>query len=62
MRVNENTCTGREGHVEALKDTLVDVFNNLVTNKKTHLLLAYNCEYMFSDFFYYASFLVKIIR
>jgi hypothetical protein len=50
VRVNENTCTGWEGHVEGLQDTLVDVFNNLVTNKKTYLLLAYNYEYVFSAF------------
>jgi hypothetical protein len=44
----EKTCKGLHGcDVEDLKERLIAVFNQFVMHKKTHILLAYNCEYMF---------------
>ena len=51
MRVNERTCLGLyECDVEDLKQRLIAVFDEFTMKKKTHILLAYNCEYVFSAF------------
>ena len=47
--VNERTCGGMHGNkVEDLTKTLTAIFENFKMSNKTEILLAYNCEYMFS--------------
>jgi hypothetical protein len=47
--VNEKTCGGMHGNeVEDLTETLVEIFEQFKINKKIHILLAYNYEYVFS--------------
>ena len=44
--VNERTCGGMHGNkVEDLTET---IFKNFKMSNKTEILLAYNCEYVFS--------------
>ena len=51
MRVNERTCLGLYGcDVEDLKQRLIAVFDEFKMKNKTHILLAYNCEYVFAAF------------
>ena len=51
MRVNERTYLGLYGYdVEDLKQRLIVVFDEFMIKKKTHILLAYNCECVFSAF------------
>ena len=51
VRVNEKTCLGLYGHdMEDLKERLIVVFDKFKMKNKTHRLLAYNCEYVFSAF------------
>ena len=62
LRVNEKTCLGLHGcDVEDLKERLITVFDDFKMKNKTHILLAYNCEYVFSAF-NIMLFFVKIIR
>ena len=50
-RVNEKTCLGlHECDVEDLKERLIIVFDEFKIKNKTHILLAYNYEYVFSAF------------
>ena len=47
--VNERTCGGMHGNkVEDLTETLIAIFENFKMKNKTEILLAYNCEYVFS--------------
>ena len=47
--VNERTCGGlHENKVEDLTETLSAIFKNFKMSNKTEILLAYNCEYVFS--------------
>ena len=47
--VNERTCGGMHGNkVEDLTKTLTVIFENFKMSNKTEILLAYNCEYVFS--------------
>jgi len=47
--VNEKTCGGMHGNkVEDLTKTLTAIFENFKMSNKTEILLAYNCEYVFS--------------
>jgi len=47
--VNERTCGGMHGNkVEDLMETLTAIFKNFKMSNKTKILLAYNCEYVFS--------------
>ena len=47
--VNERTCGGMHGNkVEDLTETLTVIFKNFKMSNKTEILLAYNCEYVFS--------------
>ena len=47
--VNEKTCGGMHGNkVEDLTVTLVAIFKAFKMNNKTEILIAYNCEYVFS--------------
>jgi hypothetical protein len=47
-RVNEKTCKGLHGcDMEDLKERLTVVFDQFMMHKKTHILLVYNCKYMF---------------
>ena len=63
MRVNERTCLGLYGcDVEDLKQRLIAIFDEFTMKKKTHKLLAYNYEYVFSAFNFMLLFFVKIIR
>ena len=50
-------CESMRGHVWAsmddvkdLKQRLITVFDEFTMKNKTHILLAYNCEYVFSAF------------
>ena len=50
-RVNEKTYLGLYGcDVEDLKERLIAVFDEFKMKNKTHILLAYNYEYVFSAF------------
>ena len=61
LRVNEKTCLGLHGcDVEDLKARLIAVFDEFKMKNKTHILLAYNYEYVFSAF-NFMFFFVKII-
>jgi hypothetical protein len=51
-----------ENKVEDLTETLVEIFEQFKMNKKTHILLAYNYEYVFSALIFMLLFLVTIIR
>ena len=63
LRVNEKTCLGLHGcDVEDLKQRLIAVFDEFKMKNKTHILLAYNYEYVFSAFNFMLLFFVKIIR
>ena len=47
--VNKRTCGGMHGNkVEDLMETLTAIFKNFKMSNKTKILLAYNCEYVFS--------------
>jgi len=47
--VNKRTCGGIQGNkVEDLMETLTGIFENFKTSNKTEILLAYNCENVFS--------------
>ena len=47
--VNERTCRGMHGNkVEDLTGTLTVIFENFKMSNKTEILLAYNCEHVFS--------------
>ena len=60
-RVNEKTYLGLHGcDVEDLKERLIAVFDELKTKNKTHILLAYNCEYVFSAFNFMLLFLLRL--
>ena len=48
--------------MEDLKVRLIAVFDEFKMKNKTHILLAYNCEYVFSSFNFMLLFFVKIIR
>ena len=51
--VNERTCGGMYGNkVEDLTETLTAIFENFKMSNKTEILLAYNCEYVFSVFIF----------
>jgi len=62
MRVNERTCLGLYGcDVEDLKQRLIAIFDEFTMKKKTHIPLAYNCEYVFSALIFIRLCLVEII-
>ena len=47
--VNKRTCGGMHGNkVEYLTETLTVIFENFKMSNKTKILVAYNCEYVFS--------------
>ena len=47
--VNERTCGGMHGNkVKDLTETLTVIFENFKMSNKTKILLANNCEYVFS--------------
>ena len=47
--VNERTCgVMHKNKVEDLTETLTAIFKNFKMSNKTKILLAYNCEYVFS--------------
>ena len=47
--VNGRTCEGIHGNkVEDQTETLTAIFKNFKMSNKTKILLAYNCEYVFS--------------
>ena len=47
--VNERTCRSMRGNkLEDLTETLTVIFENFKMSKKNEILLAYNCEYVFS--------------
>ena len=47
--VNERTCGGMHGNrMEDLTEALSAIFENFKMSNKTEILLAYNCEYVFS--------------
>ena len=63
LQVNERTCLGLYGcDVEDPKQRLIVVFDEFTIKKETHILLAYNCKYVFSAFNFMLLFFVKIIR
>ena len=50
-RVNEKTCLGLYGcDMKDLKERLIVVFDEFKMKNKTHILLAYNYEYVFLAF------------
>ena len=56
--VNERICGGMHGNkVEDLTKTLTDIFENFKMSSKTEILLAYNCEYVFSALIFMLVFL-----
>ena len=60
-RVNEKTCLGL--HVcdmEDLKERLIAVFDEFKMKNKTHILLVYNYEYVFSAFNFMLLFLLRL--
>ena len=61
LRVNEKICLGLHGcDVEDLKERLIAVFDEFKMKNKTHILLAYNREYVFSAFNFMLLFLVRL--
>ena len=56
MRVNERTRCD----VEDLKQRLIAVFDEFTMKKKTHILLTYNCEYVFSAFNFMLLFSLRL--
>ena len=61
IRVNERTCLGLYGcDVKDLKQRLIAVFDKFMMKKKTHILIAYNCEYVFSVFNFMLIFLLRL--
>ena len=61
LRVNEKTCLGLHGcDVEDLKQRLIAVFDEFKMKNKTHILLAYNCEYVFSAFNFMLLFSLRL--
>ena len=60
--VNERTCGGMHGNkVKDLTETLTAIFENFKMSNKTEILLAYNCEYVFSALILCLFFVVTII-
>jgi hypothetical protein len=60
-RVNEKTCAGLHGcHVEDLKERLIAVFDQFMMKNRTHILLAYNCEYVFLAFIFMLLFSLRL--
>ena len=56
--VKERTCGGMHGNkVEDLTETLTVIFKNFKMSNKTEILLAYNCEYVFSALIFMLVFL-----
>ena len=61
--VNEKTYGGMHGNkVEDLTETLTAILKNFKMSNKTEILLAYNCEYVFSALIFILLFLVTIIH
>ena len=61
--VNERTCGGMHGNkVDDLTEKLTAIFENFNMSNKTEILLAYNCEYVFSALILCLFFVVTIIR
>ena len=61
LRVNEKTCLGLHGcDVDDLKERLIAVFDEFKMKNKTHILLAYNCEYVFPAFNFMLLFLLRL--
>ena len=61
--VNERTCGGMYGNkVEDMMETLTGIFEIFKMSNKTEILLAYNCEYVFSALILCLFFVVTIIR
>ena len=49
--VNEKTCRGNKGYDKAhMKELLTTAIKGFLKQKKMNILLAYNCEYVFSSF------------
>ena len=60
-RVSEKTCLGlHECDVEDLKERLIVVFDEFKMKNKAHILLAYNCEYVFSTFNFMLLFSLRL--
>ena len=58
-RVNKKTCLGLHGcDVEDLRLTVV--FDEFKMKNKTHVFLAYNCEYVFLAFNFMLLFLLRL--
>ena len=56
--VNERTCGGMyRNKVEDLTETPTAIFKNFKMSNKTEILLAYNCEYVFSALIFMLVFL-----
>ena len=59
--INERTCGGmHENKVEDLTETLTAIFENFKISNKTEILLAYNCEYVFSAFNFMLLFSLRL--
>ena len=59
--VNERTCGGMHGNkVEDLTETPTAIFKNFKMRNKTEILLAYNCEYVFSAFNFMLLFSLRL--
>ena len=46
--------------MEELKQRLIAVFDEFKMKSKTHILLAYDCEYVFSTFNFMLIFLLRL--
>ena len=61
LQVNERTCLGLYGcDVEDMKQRFIAVFDEFTMKKKTHILLAYNREYVFSAFNFMLLFSLRL--
>ena len=61
LRVNEKTRLGLHGcDMEDMKQRLIVVFDEFKMKNKTHILLAYNCEYVFSAFNFMLLFSLRL--
>ena len=61
LQVNEKTCLCLHGcDMEDLKQRLIAVFDEFKMKNKTHILLAYNYEYVFSAFNFMLLFSLRL--
>ena len=59
--INKRTYGGMHGNkVEDLIETLTAIFKNFKMSNKTKILLAYNCEYVFSAFNFILLFSLRL--